>query len=558
MPKAFQKIKPENSLSTKAIAKTLTISKDKVNNIINYLGIIPVMCIERNGNTIKYYSQDCLVGIKEFIKQHPNTKSFFIKEKLSSSDIKEKMINNKKKVMLEKYGVENPSQIPGIQFKKKESFEQRWGESFAEHMHKVSSSDDNIKKRNDTMRERYGDDYRNVIAHKVSLSRDSTKAAESFKKTMIDTYGVENPSQVPDIKKKIMQTKASNREKALSYIRDNLKGVPKADIEKEFDIYDMGIRSIINRFGIEFKHYSGIPYITVDALDLIRDSLIAFKDVTTPTSVQEEEVRAFIKSIYDGEIIYNSRKIIPPKEIDIYLPDIKVGIEFNGNYWHSTICCDDKNYHYNKSISADEGGIRLIHIYEFEWSCPNTRKKIEDLLKITCGRVAKRLFARKCIVRQISNKEAKQFNELNHLQGHRNAQVTYGLFYGDELVQLMSFSKSKYNKNLSGDNDWEIIRSCSQIGCVVTGGLSKLYKYFVRLTHPTSVFSYCDLNKFNGKGYESLGMRLIGTTGPNMWWVMSFTNQDIIPRNPRKNKEYEAQALAKIWGAGSKKYLITY
>lgn len=118
MPKAFQKIKPENSVSTKEIAKTLTISNDKVNNIINYLGIVPVMCIDRGCGTVKYYSQDSLKSIREFIEQHPNTRSFFVKEKLSNDEIKEKMISDKKKSMLEKYGVENPSQIPGMQYKK--------------------------------------------------------------------------------------------------------------------------------------------------------------------------------------------------------------------------------------------------------------------------------------------------------------------------------------------------------------------------------------------------------------------------------------------------------
>ena len=57
-----------------------------------------------------------------------------------------------------------------------------------------------------------------------------------------------------------------------------------------------------------------------------------------------------------------------------------------------------------------------------------------------------RIYARKCTIKQISNGEAKPFNEENHLQGHRNAQITYGLFYKGELVQLMSFSKTRYNR----------------------------------------------------------------------------------------------------------------
>ena len=80
------------------------------------------------------------------------------------------------------------------------------------------------------------------------------------------------------------------------------------------------------------------------------------------------------------------------------------------------------------------------------------RKKIELMLNIALGCNNTKIYARQCEVRKITNTEAKVLNEQIHLQGHRNAQVTYGLFYKNELVQLMSFSKTKYNRNLIDDN----------------------------------------------------------------------------------------------------------
>lgn len=207
----------------------------------------------------------------------------------------------------------------------------------------------------------------------------------------------------------------------------------------------------------------------------------------------------------------------------------------------------------NKSLLAQDSGIRLIHIYEHEWQNPVIRKILISMVNIALGKIDKKIYARNCEIKQISNKQAKLFNEANHLQGHRNAQVTYGLFYKGELVQLMSFSKTKWNRNLKGDNDWEIIRGCPGSNNIVIGGVSKLFNHFVKDYNPDSVFSYCDFNKFDGKGYEAIGMKFIGYTGPNKYLLLS--NGQVVPRNPSRHKELKEKTVANIWGCGSKKYL---
>lgn len=112
----------------------------------------------------------------------------------------------------------------------------------------------------------------------------------------------------------------------------------------------------------------------------------------------------------------------------------------------------------------------------------------------------------------------------------------------------MSFSKhSKY--------EWEIIRGCPGSNNRIVGGVSKLFKAFVREYNPNSIFSYCDFNKFDGKGYEAIGMKFIGYTGPDKFYVDKSGYK--IPRNPSKRKELEASCQYIIFGAGSKKYLWT-
>lgn len=57
----------------------------------------------------------------------------------------------------------------------------------------------------------------------------------------------------------------------------------------------------------------------------------------------EIEVREYIKSIYSGEIISNDRIQLGGKELDIYLPELKLAFEYDGTYWHDEASIKVKN-----------------------------------------------------------------------------------------------------------------------------------------------------------------------------------------------------------------------
>ena len=94
-------------------------------------------------------------------------------------------------------------------------------------------------------------------------------------------------------------------------------------------------------------------------------------------SNSENELKEFIKEIYNGKIIFNNKSIIKPLELDIYLPDIKLAIEFDGLYWHSNKFLD-KNYHYEKYKRCLDLDIKLIHIFEDNWN--NHKERIKNYL----------------------------------------------------------------------------------------------------------------------------------------------------------------------------------
>jgi hypothetical protein len=96
-------------------------------------------------------------------------------------------------------------------------------------------------------------------------------------------------------------------------------------------------------------------------------------------STLEKELVSYIKEICPHEVIENTRKIIYPFELDIYIPELKVAFEFNGLYWHSNKI-KDKAYHLKKTSMCQGKGIKLFHILETEWNDEkeNTKRFIED------------------------------------------------------------------------------------------------------------------------------------------------------------------------------------
>jgi len=240
-------------------------------------------------------------------------------------------------------------------------------------------------------------------------------------------------------------------------------------------------------------------------------------------SGKENQLSNFIKSFCDN-IILNDRHLI--KELDIYLPNLKLAFEFNGIYWHSELNVD-KNYHLNKTELCEQHGIHLIHIYEDDWIYKQeiVKSKILDLL----DKIPNKIYARKCEIREIiDNKLIYCFLEENHLQGFIDSQIKLGLFYNDELVSLMIFSEQP-------DGIYEMFRVCNKNYISVIGGFNKLFKYFVEKYKPKEIISYVDRSWSKGDLYYKLGFTYISKTSPNYYCVIDGkkSNGDII--DERKN-----------------------
>lgn len=220
-------------------------------------------------------------------------------------------------------------------------------------------------------------------------------------------------------------------------------------------------------------------------------------------SAQEQEIADYVQSIYSGNIERNNRSVLNGREIDIYLPDLNFGIEFDGSYWHNGEHSNLEKMSMNKCS--------LIFIKDFEWGDIHKQRIIKSLIKSKLGIFDKKIFARKCDVRPVPSAIYNSFCDDNHLQHRAPANIKLGLYYNNELVQIESFAKPRFNNKY----DWELIRECSKLGYQVIGGKEKLLQYFIRNYHPTYLLSYCDARFFNGNSYERCGFTRVGLSPEN-------------------------------------------
>ena len=233
-----------------------------------------------------------------------------------------------------------------------------------------------------------------------------------------------------------------------------------------------------------------------------------------------------------GTAVKNSKTIIKGHEIDLYYPQERVGIEFNGNYWH----CDkfrNKEYHQRKSIACISNGIRLINIYEYEWLNPIKRKILTDIVNRALNKSeVNKVYARKTKIKYIETEEIRGFLNENHLQGYTASSVNLGLYNNGKLVEVMTFGKPRFNTEC----EWELIRLCTKLGYSVVGGSEKLFKAFLREYSPKSIISYCNIGKFDGSVYFKLGFRFKRVTSPNYAWV-NLKSGEILTRYQTMKRE---------------------
>lgn len=279
-------------------------------------------------------------------------------------------------------------------------------------------------------------------------------------------------------------------------------------------------------------------------------------------SKAELEISEYVEQL-GLNILNKDRIIINPFELDIVIPDKKVAIEYCGLYWHGERKGKYKKYHLNKLDRCNEQGYRLITIFEDEWL--HKKNIVKNRLRHILQNSNDKIYARNCIIKEISNREALIFAETYHIQGYHNSSIRLGAYYNDNLVAIMTFAKgniAKGSKNLK--NVWELSRFCIS-DIPIIGIASKLLKYFQRNYEWEVIYSYADRRWSDGNVYSKIGFNNEYNTKPNYWY---FKDTKRFHRfNFRKDKikhlgngtEWDImqnQGYDRIWDCGNIKYMI--
>jgi hypothetical protein len=548
----------QNNPETKLKRKNTTIEKYGVDNIAK---LEESKVKVENTNMVRYGCKSSFQNTEVREKWTKNIQSKYgvdhvfqlesVKEKSKKTTMglygKEHFVQTKeyllktKKTNLEKYGVEWYSQVEGymdiIKTSNLEKYGVEWYTQTDEFKQFMLDNKDIIQEKTKiTNLERYGvewysqtDEFKKLL----SIFQSTVNMDELIKKqknTNLLRYGVEWYTQTSEYRNKSISTSLEKYGKEYYSQSENFKTnliltgrlIKLGSVQR--DLYTTKLKSLSfdiikrdNKFITLRSDKCGHEF-TINSCTLYyrysnnMDCCLVCSPINSGQSMMEKNLITWLEGL-NIRIETKNRTICSPQEIDIYLPDYNLAIEFNGLYWHSSEY-KNSSYHLDKTKICNKNGIHLMHIWEDDWCFKTDIVKSMILNKIK--KISNRIFARKCVIGLVSPSDKSNFLNDNHVQGSCNSSINIGLFYNKELVSLMIFGSSRNN---TGDNV-ELLRFCNKINTNIVGSASKLFNYFITKYKFNSITSFADISVFTGDIYKLLGFDFIHRTGLNYWWII--------------------------------------
>ena len=425
------------------------------------------------------YKETCLekYGV-EHATQNPEISDKISKVLLNKTEEEwSEIINKRKDTNIEKYGVEFASQSSDIREKIKQTNFDRYGNEVA--------------LRSDSVQEKIK--VKNIEKYGVEYSIGSKEVQEKIRNTNLERHGYEYPFQSQELRE-IME---ENRKKT------NLKRYGSENIIHIKEFKEKAIQTCLEKYGVPYncmsKNCMEANFSTISKINL------NFKKKLDKYKIKNKLEFCLKNYNYD------------------FLCEDNVLVEINPSFTHSSSENDkvpffirpkNQNYHFNKTKVALENGYTCIHVWDWD-----DEDKILNMLKNK-----EKMYARKLAIKEVSLEDTTSFLNTYHLQNTcKGQEIRLGLFKDDELIQLMTFGKPRYNKKYQ----YELLRLCTKAEYKVIGGAEKLFKYFIKTYNPESIISYCDNSKFKGDVYKRLGMKLLNFGNPRRHWYNSKTERHI-------------------------------
>ncbi|MFW5847649.1 MAG: hypothetical protein ACOCVF_01855 [bacterium] len=430
--------------------------------------------------------------------------------------------NKIKQANLNKYGVECTLSLKNVQDKSKRTKKEKYGDENYRNVEQSKKTKiirygkyfNNIDKAKQTKKEKYdNENYNNRSQSKITKLKkygdENYNNRKKAIKTHLDKYGYyynnrEKAKQTNKLKYGVDFFSQTNQFKKNMRYSHNSKTI---DVWSKFlsinhkDLIINENNFIINNYCKKHKTF------TIDNKNFynrITNNIPLCTQcypINSLVSINEKKLFDEIKKIYPYDIIENDRKQLNGYEIDIYIPFKKIGIEYNGLYYHSEKF-KNKKYHFNKTNLAINKNIFLFQIYEDEWIFK--KNIILSMLQHQLGQTPNKIYGRKCEIRETSNQESKVFLNNNHIQGNTKSKIKIGLYYNDKLVSLMTFEKTR-NSISKTENSYTLNRFCNIINTSVIGSANKLLSFFIKKYLPNEIITFADRRYSMGNLYETLG-----------------------------------------------------
>jgi hypothetical protein len=231
------------------------------------------------------------------------------------------------------------------------------------------------------------------------------------------------------------------------------------------------------------------------------------------SSRAEREIWNYVAAL--GGEPQKDREVLSGRELDIYLPDHNLAIEYNGLYWHSESKGKDQWYHFNKWKDCKDVGIQLIQVWEDDYN--RNPHLVKRMIAHRMGVLSStNTPERTTYFTKLADAEALLFLEENHLQGAHEGSQCYGLrsIEDNELLAVISVIFSSENKEI------EITRfaTCE----IMPEGFYKIVKHLLKISSLASAkrVIFCLSNDYPDEAmFKSNGFIEAETSDPACFYL---------------------------------------
>lgn len=509
--------------------------------------------LERYGVEFPLQSKEIHQKTIESLKEHLQDEEFKtnLKNKISKTNLERYGVENVfqkeskirkafEKENLEKYGVVNPGGLKETLDKINQTNLERYGVAWSgqlEHIREINSKRLSKKSTQDNMTQGVIDKFGKDNVFKV------TEIQEKIKKTNLEKYGVENPAQTEEIKNKMKETMLKNH------------GTIHTAQLKILNLKDwLNFKDFLNqnpeRNIFKLANYFNLKPATIKS-KIIQENLIDYFEDFYKFSDPEYIIKEFL-SEFPIKVTYHNRKIIPPLELDFYIPEFKLAIEVSPTWTHKFDLehgIKDKEYHYKKFKLCQEKGIELITI--FDWY---NQDLILDLIK---NKINKSEFIEQETLTTKITRNLENYHE-NFLKEHSVAKnilnykntVIAELYSNEILVGLGVFYKMS-------QNTFELKRVCFKDYYNNSNNLKLLIEAVLADSdNLVSILAYSDNGFQTGDDFKNIGFSLVEETKGNLYWShrkkeIHFKDEDF----SKENREIFTDLLT-IYDCGYRKWIL--